>query len=156
INGTTVNTWFGAARAIDTDGIYGIRVNHFLEVEADRFAAAPLATATASSAETVAITGPVREVLSHTAFIIRSPNGQDSKVVAPELQRDVEANAIVTVFGGRKSSDTLLATSVLTADMVDLTQRVPPPATAEEEALDGIMKRVGPAFTAVRAAIDGS
>src|SRR5262245_25887671 len=76
INGTVVDTWFGAARAIETDGIYGIRVNHFLDVEADRLAATLLAPSTASSpplddqvarqpeSETIAITGPVREVLS--------------------------------------------------------------------------------------------
>jgi cytochrome c556 len=50
----------------------------------------------------------------------------------------------------------MIATSVLTAQMVDLTKRQPPPATPDEEALDAIMKRIVPAFTAVRQAIDQS
>jgi cytochrome c556 len=180
INGTTVATWLGAARAIETDGIYGIRVNHFLDVEADRLAATPLASSTSSpsaddvarraASETIAITGPVRRVLSRTAFSIGQPDGRDAIVLAPELQRTVDTNAMVTAFG--RGGDTrelpadvaarsdgrsaVLATSVLTAAMVDLTKPVPPPATAEEEALDGIMKRVAPAFSAVRQAIDGS
>jgi hypothetical protein len=185
INGTVVNTWFGAARAIQTDGIYGIRVNHFLDVEADRFAATPLAATTPSSssldddagrradAETVAITGPVRQVLARTAFSIGQPNGPDAFVVARELQRTVETNAIVTAFGRRTlpgetrdlpadvaartdGRPAVLATSVLTAEMVDLTKPLPPPATADEEALDAIMKRISSAFTALQQAIDGS
>ena len=185
INGTMVNTWLGAARTIETDGIYGIRVNHFLDVEADRFAATPQGSSTRSSAslddevatrpgsETVAITGPVREVLSRTAFSIEQPNGQHAIVVARDLQRLVETNAMVTAFGQRRppgdgrdlpadvaakvnGRSTVLATSVLNAERVDLTKPLPPPATAEEEALDGIMKRIAPAFTAVRQAIDGS
>jgi hypothetical protein len=35
-------------------------------------------------------------------------------------------------------------------DMVDVTKRLAPPATADEEALDGLMKRISPAFTALR------
>jgi hypothetical protein len=185
INGSVVNTWFGAARAIDTDGIYGIRVNHFLDVEAERLAATPLGASTRSSpfvdsdvvrraaSETVAITGPVRQVLSRTAFAVAQPNGQDAIVVARELQRELEKDALVTAFGrpassgdvrdlpagvvaGKYGQRTMLATSVLTAEMIDLTKRLPPPATLDEQALDALMKRIAPAFTALRQSIDGS
>ncbi|HWF86189.1 MAG TPA: hypothetical protein VG222_15125, partial [Vicinamibacterales bacterium] len=33
VNGTIVNRWMGAGRAVKTDGTYGIRVNHFLDVQ---------------------------------------------------------------------------------------------------------------------------
>ncbi len=177
INGTIVNSWAGAARAIETDGIYGIRVNHFLDVEADRFQARSIAAISPSSsageAETMAVTGPVRRVLSPTAFAIGSPVGQDALVIAPDLQRAVEVNAVVTVFGRRTTAgdardlpaetaaalangSAVLATSVLNPALADLTKPVPPPATADEEMLDAIMKRIAPAFTAVRDAIDAS
>ncbi len=184
INGTVVNTWYGAGRVIKTDGIYGIRVNHFLDVQVDRLAAVALPASTRSpsldandepgrGSETVAITGAVRRVLSPTVFVIAQPNGKDATVVARALQHSVERNAMVTAFGRtispgetreRRAGITAIsgnasivsATSVLTADMVDLTKRLPPPATAEEEALDGIMKRISPAFTALRAAVETS
>jgi hypothetical protein len=184
VNGTVVNTWYGAGRVIPTDGIYGIRVNHFLDVEADRFAAVALTRLVPSpslddsdgpgaAAETVAITGPVQEVLSRTVFSMAGPNGQQVTVFAPGLQRAVERSALVTALGRRSpAGDTrvppgevrawsgsrpiVTATSVLAGDLVDLTKRLPPPATAEEEALDGIMKQIAPAFTALRAAVDGS
>jgi len=185
INGSVVNTWFRPASAVDTDGIYGIRVNHFLDVEAERLAATPLPAPTLSSpsvddgplrrtdSETVAITGPVRQVLSRAAFAIGQPNGQELMVVAPALQRAVDADAMVTAFGRRASpvetrdlpadiaarydgQRTMFATSVLTTEMVDLTKRLPPPVTLDEESLDALMKRISPAFTALRQAIDGS
>jgi hypothetical protein len=181
VNGAVVNTWYGAARAIKTDGIYGIRVNHFLDVEADHFAAAALTSSAqpvslddnAAASETVAFTGSVRGVLSRTVFSMAGASEQQVTVFARDLQRAVEPNALVTVLGQRApAGDTRVlpsevrawsgnrpivsATSVLAADMVDLTKRLPPPATVEEEALDSMMKRISPAFTALRAAVDGS
>ncbi|MEX2270529.1 MAG: hypothetical protein WD690_03610 [Vicinamibacterales bacterium] len=50
----------------------------------------------------------------------------------------------------------ILATSVVTAAMVDLAKRPPPPLSPEEEAFDKVMKRVGPAFNDLRAALTAS
>ena len=60
---------------------------------------------------------------------------------------------IAAKYRGRPA---LLATALLSAEMVDLTKPLPPAATADEEALDAVMKRISPAFTAVRLAIDAS
>ena len=46
INDTVVSRWSGAARIVKTDGMYGIRVNHFLNVQIDGLTAAPLARTT--------------------------------------------------------------------------------------------------------------
>ena len=40
--------------------------------------------------------------------------------------------------------------------MIDLTKPLPPPITADEELLDGLMKRIAPAFGSLRQAIDGA
>jgi len=104
-------------------------------------------------------------------------------VVAPSLHDAVDLNAYVTVLGEVVRFDpaaitskvkdykadlapdvlekyrgrpAVLATSVINAKMVDLAKRPPPPVTAEEEALDKIMKRVGPAFAALRSGLDES
>jgi cytochrome c556 len=109
--------------------------------------------------------------------------GQDVLVLVPTLQGPVDLNAYVTVFGevvkfdpaeiARKVKDykldlptevatkysgrpALIATTVLNAKMVDLAKRLPPPMTADEEALSKVMKRVAPAFAALRQAADGS
>lgn len=183
VNGTVVNRWRGAGRAVRTGGIYGIRINHFLEVQVDGLtSAAPARTTTTSIAETVAVTAPVGRMLSPSAFSIKE-DGKDVLVLAAALQRPVEANTSVTVFGepfefdpdamARKVRDgkpavppdvaaayrghpAVLATAVLTEKMVDLTKRLAPPATPDEEALDKVMKRVAPAFEALRQAVDRS
>jgi cytochrome c556 len=109
--------------------------------------------------------------------------GQDVLVLVPTIQGPVDLNAYVTVFGevvkfdpaeiGRKVKDykldlpadvaakylgrpAVIATTVLNAKMVDLAKRLPPPMTADEEALSKVMKRVAPAFAALRQAADGS
>jgi cytochrome c556 len=109
--------------------------------------------------------------------------GQDVLVLAPTLNGAVDLNAYVTVFGevmkfdpaevAKKAKDykidlpadaaakyegrpVVIATTVLNAKMVDLAKRLPPPMTPDEEALSKIMKRVGPAFAALRQAADGS
>ena len=50
----------------------------------------------------------------------------------------------------------LLATSVINTASIDLTKRLPPPMTTEELALQKVMKKVAPAFAALRTSIDGS
>jgi cytochrome c556 len=109
--------------------------------------------------------------------------GAEVLILARTLTGGVDLNAYVTVIGEvvRFDPDTIagaakdypldlppdaiaayrgkpaiLATSVITAAMVDVARRLPPPLTAEEEAFDKIMKRVGPAFTALRQALAGS
>jgi cytochrome c556 len=109
--------------------------------------------------------------------------GQDVLVLAPTLQGPVDLNAYVTVFGevvkfdpaeiASKIKDykldlpadaaakyrgrpAVIATTVLNAKMVDLAKRLPPPMTPDEEALGKVMKRVAPAFAALRQAADGA
>ncbi len=112
--------------------------------------------------------------------------GQDVLVLAPRLNEPVELNSYVTVLGEVVKFDpaeiknqakelkvdlpdvpadiaakyrgkpALIATTVLNAKMVNLAMRLPPPMTNDEEMLDKVMKRVAPAFTALRGAVDKS
>src|SRR5947208_6497504 len=120
--------------------------------------------------------------MSRLAFAVdkgklKSPG--DVLVLAPRLNGPVDPNTYVTVVGevvrfdpdaiARKSKDyavdlppdviakyrgrpVVLATSVINSKMVDLAKRLPPPMAADEQAFDNIMKKVGPAFAAVRQA----
>lgn len=107
----------------------------------------------------------------------------DVLVLVPTIQSPVELKAYVTVMGelvkfdpaeiARKAKDykldlpadvvakysgrpALLATSVINEKFVDLAKRLPPPLNAEEEAYQKVMRQVGPAFAALRPAVDGS
>ena len=107
----------------------------------------------------------------------------DVLVLVPTIQSPVELHAYVTVMGelvkfdpaeiARKAKDhkldlpadvvakysgrpALLATSVINEKFVDLAKRLPPPLNAEEEAYQKVMRQVGPAFAALRPAVDGS
>jgi cytochrome c556 len=109
--------------------------------------------------------------------------GQDVLILTRALHRAVSPNAYVTVIGevipfdaaeiGRRSPDYLLdlpadashrfngravvlATSVIDSSMLDLTKKLPPPMTRDEQAYDSVMKRVGPAFNALRQAVTSS
>ena len=84
-------------------------------------------------------------------------------MTAPTLQAPIDAKAPVTVFGtlgptesAAKGSSAILASTVLNAAMVDLTKPLPPPITADDERLDGLMKRIAPAFASLRQAVDGA
>ena len=184
VNGTVVNRWSGAARAVKTQGTYGIRVNHFLDVQIDGFGASPgsqsptRSTSNGSDAETVAVTAAAGGMVSPVAFVLKRENASDPEtvVVAPALPQPIDPNRLVTVFGksapfgsdvesgalARLSPDlaakyrgqpSVMATAVLGETMIDLTKPLPPPATAEEEALDVLMKRISPAFAALRQAL---
>jgi len=110
-------------------------------------------------------------------------NVPDVLVLAPNLHDPVDLNAYVTVMGevvrfdptevARKAKNytldlapdvvekyrgrpAVLATAVVNAKMVDLAKRIPPPMTAEEKTYSEMMKKVGPAFAALRTGIDGS
>lgn len=71
---------------------------------------------------------------------------------APDYLLDLPGD-VLTKFRGRPA---VLATSVITAALVDVARRQPPPLTPEEEAYDKVMKRVGPAFNALRQAVTSS
>ena len=67
------------------------------------------------------------------------------KDAAPQLPADV-----VDTFRGRPA---IVATSVINGAMTDLAKRLPPPMTAEEQALSRQMKVIGPGFNALRQAV---
>ena len=67
------------------------------------------------------------------------------KGTAPDLPAD-----IVEKYRGRPA---IVATSVINSAMTDLAKRLPPPMTADEEALSRQMKQVGPGFNALRQAV---
>jgi len=108
---------------------------------------------------------------------------RDLLVLAPRLNEPVPANGYVTAIGQvvkfdpdevtKKSKDikvdlppdviaryrgqaAILATAVITTVGVNLAQRLPPPMTPEEQAFQKVMQQVGPANTALRAALDKS
>ena len=107
----------------------------------------------------------------------------DVLVLVPTLQSPVDPKAYVTVMGelvkfdpaevAKKAKDykidlppeviakyagrpALIATSVITEKFVDLAKRLPPPMTADEEALSKVMKQFPPALAALRSAVDAS
>jgi hypothetical protein len=109
--------------------------------------------------------------------------GQEVLILTRGLHGALSPNTYVTVIGevvrfdaaeiGRRSPDYLLdlpadasgrfsgravvlASSVIDSSIVDLTKTLPPPMTPEEAAYDKVMKRVGPAFNALRQAVTSS
>ena len=109
--------------------------------------------------------------------------GKDVLVIMPKVYGSVEASTYVTVIGEvvkfdpselaakvkdytldmpadaaakLKGRPAIIATSVINAAMIDITKRLPPPMTADEEALSKIMKQVAPALAALRKGIEGS
>jgi len=106
---------------------------------------------------------------------------QDVLIVAPLLTSPVRPGAYVTVIGEVVKFDpaavsarmkeaappadaaakyvgrpAVLATSVINTSMTDLAKKLPPPMTSAELELNKAMKQVGPAFTALRQAINAS
>jgi hypothetical protein len=75
---------------------------------------------------------------------------------ADEIARRTNVQLPPDVIAAHTGRPVLLATSVLTAALVDLAKRLPPPVTAEEEGFDRLMKRVNPAFAAARQAVTDS
>jgi hypothetical protein len=107
----------------------------------------------------------------------------DVLVLVPTLQSPVDPKSYVTVMGelvkfdpaeiAKKAKDykldlpadviakyngrpALIANSVITDKFVDLAKRLPPPMTADEEALSKVMKPLPPALAALRTAVDAS
>ena len=101
-------------------------------------------------------------VLTRTLYGAVEPNtyvtvvGEVVPFDPPKIPADYLLNVpddVLTKYRGRAA---VLATSVITASVVDLAKRPPAPMTAEEEAYDKIMKRVGPSFNALRQAVTAS
>jgi len=109
--------------------------------------------------------------------------GPDVLVLSPVLQGPLDPNAYITILGEvshldpeaiaktdknvkvdlapdvlakYKGQPVLVASSVINKAMIDLTKRMPPPETADEVALGKIMKRIGPAFAALRGGVQES
>lgn len=132
----------------------------------------------------VTITAPVDQILSPLAFSLdqdaTKSTGNDVLILAPRLNQPVTVNAYMTVLGDvvkfdpteiAKAADVkldlpadvaekyrgkpaIVARTILTADYVELTRKLPPPMTADDEALSRLMKRIQPAFGAVRVEAD--
>ena len=131
----------------------------------------------------VSVVGTVERPLTTLAFTIDQDKtrstGKEVLILAGSMTAPVEPNTYVTVLGEAvQFSDELarratidmppdlvakfrgrpavLATSILNSSMVDLARRVPPPLTPAEQTFDTAMKKVGPAFTALRQAVTAS
>lgn len=135
--------------------------------------------------ENVTVMATVDQTLSPLAFSVdqdkAKSTGQDVLVLAPRLNEPVELNTYVTVIGevvkfdpaDAKVKDRLtglspdalakytgkpaiVATSVINTAMNDLARRLPPKMTAEEEAFQKVMQKVGAANGAFRGIIEKS
>jgi cytochrome c556 len=71
-----------------------------------------------------------------------------------DITKEYKLDVAPDVIEKYKGHPVVLAKSVITNAGVDVAKRPPPPMTAEEEALSKIMKQIGPANTALRAALD--
>src|SRR5438132_409197 len=79
-----------------------------------------------------------------------APAGRGAPAVTPQQP---PAPDVIAKYTGRPA---MIATSVITEKFVDLAKRLPPPMTADEEALSKVMKQLPPAVAALRTAVDGS
>jgi cytochrome c556 len=111
------------------------------------------------------------------------PAARDVLVLTRTMNAPVDVNAYVTVIGEvvrfepdevaqwrkdyaldlapdviekYRGRPAILATSVITSAGDDIARRLPPPLTPAEEAFDKVMKQVGSANRALRAALEGS
>jgi cytochrome c556 len=132
----------------------------------------------------ISMTAAVVQRFGSTAFSVtqaRTGAGKDILVVAPLLTAPVQPGAYVTVIGEVVKFDpaavaarmkdaappadvaakytgrpAVLASSVINESMTDLAKRPPPPMTPAELELNKAMKQVGPAFSALRQAVNAS
>ncbi len=132
----------------------------------------------------VTITAPVDQILSPLAFSMdqdpTKSTGKDVLILAPRLNEPVTLNAYLTVLGDvvqfdpaeiAKATDlkldlpsdvaekyrgkpAIVAKTILTANYVELTRKLPSPMTADDGELSRLMKRIQPAFAAVRVEAD--
>jgi cytochrome c556 len=109
----------------------------------------------------VSVTAAVDRILSPTSFMVdqnprESGTGQ-VLVLVDILTAPLAVNSYVTIIGEvvrHEDRPAIRATSVLNAGMVDLARRPPVPLTPEEVAFDAVMKRINPAFGAIRQAVN--
>jgi cytochrome c556 len=134
----------------------------------------------------VAMSASVEQTVSKLAFTVdqdrRKSTGKEVLVLARFMAGTVDPNSAITVVGdvvrvdaeelATKSKYTLdlppdvlekwrgrpavLAANIVNSFGIDVTRRLPPPMTAEEEAHSAIMKQVQAANGALRKGIDGS
>jgi cytochrome c556 len=144
---------------------------------------AVVATPDAYVGRSVSLTAAVEQRFGATAFSIDQDTRKSSTgilVLAPVLTAPVEPNSYVTVIGEVVTFDqaiiatrmkdampalsadvietfrgrpAIIAASVINSAMADLAKRLPPPMTADEEALSKQMKQIGPGFNALRQAV---
>ena len=129
----------------------------------------PLIPASASSVaanpmqyagQMLTIYAAVERIVSPTVFTVdqdpRKSGGGEVEIVVPAWTTPPEVNTYVTVIGEMmllNGRPTIKATSVIDPKMVDLAKKALPPLTPEEQAFDAVMKKVQPAFAAVRTAV---
>ncbi len=134
----------------------------------------------------VSMMGTVAKNITKTTFTMvqgKTPMKGDVLVIAPTLNEQPAADAYITVVGNAvkfdpaevarrfkdytldlpadmvekyKGQPVVLATSVINNTNTDIAKKPPRPATPEEEALDNVMKKVSPGFTALRQSLDSS
>ena len=105
----------------------------------------------------------VERIVSETSFTVdqdpRKSGVGEVDVLVPPWTTPPVPNTYVTVIGemmlmnGRPA---IKATSVLDSKMVDLAKKPLAPLTPEEQAFDAVMKKVQPAFAALRTAVGES
>lgn len=132
----------------------------------------PLVPAAASSiaanpqqylGQMVTVYATIERLVSPTVFTLdqdpkRSGIGEVD-VLVPDWTIPPTVNSYVTVIGEMvlfNGRPVIKATSVLDAKMIDLAKKALPPLTPEEQAFDAVMKKVQPAFAALRTAVSES
>jgi hypothetical protein len=112
--------------------------------------------------QSVTVTAAVDGILSPTSFTVDQDPAKSDRpltVLAEILTAPVSINSYVTVIGEvvrHEGGPAIKATAVLTAKMIDIARRPPPPLTPEEDAFDKEMKRISAAFTAIRQSVAAS
>ncbi|MBA2305119.1 MAG: cytochrome c [Acidobacteria bacterium] len=129
----------------------------------------PLVPAAASSiasnpdafyGQNVTITAAVDRLVSPTSFTVdqntKTSGVGEVLILVPVLNAPLAVNTYVTIIGEvvrHEGRPAIQATAVITAAMIDIAKRLPPPMTPDEEAFDRLMKRINPAFSALRQAV---
>lgn len=108
----------------------------------------------------VSVTAAVDRILSPTSFAVaqnpRVSNAGEVIVLVEILTAPLAVDSYVTIIGEvirHEGHPAIRATAVLNAAMVDLARRPAVPMTPEEAAFDRVMKRINPAFGAIRQAV---